>query len=370
MALINKEDFLIKYNVQLEEFESSGLEWAQLEVIYSHYIEQITTLTTTASTISEILRSNPNAHSVRSRIKNPEHLIHKIIRKTIREKQKEGNEQYTITLENYLNEVTDLIGIRVLHLYKDQALSIDHMIRNKWNLIETATIYIRSGDIIDPVLKESTDYVFKEHPAAYRSWHYLIKTNVTKEDTIVEIQVRTIFEEGWSEVDHQLRYPLELENQLLNNQLLVLNRLAGNADEMVNAIRETKKSLNDLNKEKVEQENLIQELKKEIEELYKDKNIQEGQLISLQEKISKLESYQRRNQKDLSELVSSSTSIFDVKNLVFNNSVKSSDTMRATAVLDKPFNNSILDASKVIFETSPTLKSAFTIIDKRKDNKE
>ncbi|MEH7505133.1 hypothetical protein V7152_24575 [Neobacillus drentensis] len=294
MTLINRHDFFKKYNVDQTEFDHSGLQWDQLEIIYNDYLTQIPTLITTASTISELLRSNPDAHSVRSRIKNPEHLIHKIIRKTIRERQKQGNEEYLITLENYNSEITDLIGIRVLHLYKDQALNIDQMIRDKWDLKETATIYIRSGDLKDPVLEDSKDFIFKEHPAAYRSWHYLIKTNVTKNDTIVEIQVRTIFEEGWSEVDHQLRYPLELDNQLLNDQLLVLNRLAGNADEMVNTIRETKRNLTELNREKEEQANLISELKKEIEELYKDKNIKEEKMFSFQEKIKKLEESQQR----------------------------------------------------------------------------
>lgn len=367
MALINRESFFELYNVGQTEFEKSGLQWEQLEVIYNDYLTQLPTLTTATSTISEILRSNPNAHSVRSRIKNPEHLIHKIIRKTIREREKQDNEEYQINLENYNSEITDLIGIRVLHLYKDQALNIDQMIRNKWHLKETPTIYVRSGDYKDPSLVVSQDYIFKEHPAAYRSWHYLIKTNVTKVDTIVEIQIRTIFEEGWSEVDHQLRYPLELNNHLLNNQLLVLNRLAGNADEMVNSIRETKRNLTELNRDKEEQQHLISELKKEIEELYKDKNIKEEQMISFQGKIKRLEESQQRTYIDTKGLGSKNSFLIDSSSpysVTLSGPIRGDDFL-ATSHFE-PVKNLLLDASKSVLKVNPSLNTAYNLFSESK----
>jgi hypothetical protein len=48
----------------------------------------------------------------------------------------------------------------------------------------------------------------------------------------VELQVRTIFEEGWSEIDHRIRYPRQSDNPYLANFLAIFNRLAGSADEM------------------------------------------------------------------------------------------------------------------------------------------
>ena len=39
--------------------------------------------------------------------------------------------------------------MRVLHLYKDQAINLDEMIRENWELAEPVTIYFRHGDIDD-----------------------------------------------------------------------------------------------------------------------------------------------------------------------------------------------------------------------------
>ena len=54
---------------------------------------------------------------------------------------------------------------------------------------------------------------------------------------MVEIQVRTILEEAWSEIDHIIRYPYEDGKKALPPYLLFLNRLLGNADEMGSFIK-------------------------------------------------------------------------------------------------------------------------------------
>ena len=77
----------------------------------------------------------------------------------------------------------------------------------------------------------------KEHKAGSRSVHYLVAVKTTKQEVIAEIQVRTIFEEAWSEIDHTIRYPHNQDNLLLNEFLAVFNRLAGSADEMGSYIR-------------------------------------------------------------------------------------------------------------------------------------
>lgn len=61
-----------------------------------------------------MLQQVNEVHSVRWRIKQPEHLMAKIIRK-----RNNGAEKYNkISVDNYQKIVTDLIGIRVLHLFK------------------------------------------------------------------------------------------------------------------------------------------------------------------------------------------------------------------------------------------------------------
>ncbi|MBD8133946.1 hypothetical protein IFR10_00165 [Bacillus sp. CFBP 13597] len=276
-----------------EKFEQNGLNWGELTEIYNDYLSIRHLLNNIALTITAIIRENEEVHSVRSRVKDPEHLIEKIIRKTIQKKEEMSVVDYKITKENYTTLITDLIGIRVLHLYKEQAILIDEVIRNNWEPYETPTVYKREGgEELKYVVNNIDQFDPKIHPAGYRSWHYLIKQNVTKLETIAEVQVRTIFEEGWSEIDHQLRYPYQLDNELLNGQLLVLNRLAGSADEMVNSIINTLENTGKLEGEKHKQENIIAELNKEIEDLSKSSELQEKDMKSLQGKLKRLEESQ------------------------------------------------------------------------------
>ncbi|MGE9880295.1 hypothetical protein [Bacillus velezensis] len=284
-TLLDKEKFFQAFNIKEDDFKDTGLTWDELTKIYNNYLDYIPLLESTGKTIADILRTHPDAHTVRMRIKDPEHLIEKLIRKKI------NNKDFSFDVQNYRSKITDLIGIRILHLYKDQAKNIDEMIRGNWDLAEPVTIYFREGDMDEKQqtkLKDEGEFNPEKHSAGYRSWHYLIKSQITKQETLAEIQVRTIFEEGWSEIDHQLRYPYNVEDQILTNQLLVLNRLAGSADEMVESIRETLVMSNKMYKEKQDLEEEIKELRKTIEQL----ELEEQQSKALLNKVDRIEEKQ------------------------------------------------------------------------------
>jgi putative GTP pyrophosphokinase len=74
---------------------------------------------------------------------------------------------------------------------------------------------------------KSKGCVIKNQKYGYRSIHYIIESSPIKTKFTSEIQVRTIFEEGWSEIDHNIRYPYDLENPILKGYLILFNRLAG-----------------------------------------------------------------------------------------------------------------------------------------------
>ena len=67
----------------------------------------------------------------------------------------------------------------------------------------------------------------------YRSLHYIIKYR----GYYVEIQGRTLFEEGWSEIDHDIVYPYFKDDMMLKDFSTLLNRLSGMADEMSSYFR-------------------------------------------------------------------------------------------------------------------------------------
>ncbi len=89
--------------------------------------------------------------------------------------------------------------------------------------------------------------------SGYRSVHYLVESYPTSQKVISEIQVRTIFEEGYGEVDHQLRYSLRGIPEVLEQNLMLLNRIAGSSDEMASLINMLSKSFKNIEKDFKEQ---------------------------------------------------------------------------------------------------------------------
>lgn len=218
----SKNEFLARYPLAKEAFGKADIPWSELAAIYSDHVRRTEDLHDTGTMISEKLRRIPQVHSLRVRVKDPEHLLEKIIRKTTPERR--------INLSNYQSEITDLVGVRALHLFKHEWLAIHERICEVWKIEGKPVANIRKGDVASHY--EEKDCQIVEHEAGYRSVHYLVSSSPTKVTTITEVQVRTLFEEGWSEIDHQIRYPYNLKDTLLNHFLAILNRLAGSADEM------------------------------------------------------------------------------------------------------------------------------------------
>ncbi len=235
---LDQPGFLARYRFSEEEFRGCGLNWENLEVICSAHAANLTELEASAKQIVDLLRQIPEVHSLKYRIKHPEHLVAKIIHKRI------GGDNFDVTPTNYDAHITDLIGIRALHLFKDQWQGIHTFVKNTWDLAETPIAYIRKGDPED-IVSGFGDFGcdVKEHDFGYRSVHYLLKSQPTKQLHLAELQIRTLFEEAWSEIDHQIRYPRASDDSRLDQFLEMFNRLAGSADEMGSFVKRLSHSL-------------------------------------------------------------------------------------------------------------------------------
>lgn len=229
---IFKEDFLSSYHISENDLVNNNISWDTLNAIYADFNKYRHRYETQAEYIADTLRNQSKIHFVKSRVKAPEHLIEKIIRKTTDRKQKHG-ENFQFTIDNYKQEVTDLIGIRAIHIFKEDWEDIHNFITNTWKVIEI-TANVREGD--ETKRFEELNINIKSRKSGYRSVHYLIEFYPTNQKVIAEVQVRTIFEEGYGEIDHQLRYSHEEIPEVLNLNLLLLNRLAGSSDEMASII--------------------------------------------------------------------------------------------------------------------------------------
>ena len=257
------DEFIEKYPYVEKIIEENNIDVETLKDIYNDFIDYEVSYENQADFIANILRSQPMIHSVKSRIKEPNRLIEKIIRKTEDRKSKYG-EDFQFTLDNYKNEINDLIGIRVIHIFKDQWQDIHEFITKTWKVIEV-TANVREGDNTKKF--DELNIEVRSRISGYRSVHYLVEFYPTNEKVIAEIQVRTIFEEGYGEIDHRLRYSHVEIPEILKSNLLLFNRIAGSADEMASLI-------NDLSKEWFSKETeLLKVIKEQEEEIKKLKNL-------------------------------------------------------------------------------------------------
>lgn len=318
----------------LEEWMTKGkTEWEDLQKIYHHYIGIESDLYNAGHYLSEKLKKSPSSHIVHYRTKNPIHLIDKVVRKR-------AEKEIDINQDNYLQEITDLIGIRVIHLYKEDWLEIHKYISEIWTPYETPTAIIREGDKYDQYKEHGCE--IKVSSAGYRSVHYLLETKPFNQIFIAEVQIRTIFEEAWSEVDHDIRYPLHTDNDLINGYLVNFNRIAGSADELSSFLKQLKGHIEEeAKKHKLELESKNQEiekLKKEIEKLSIDTEDKNKLTDMIEEIGEKLSSTLWNNNIDLSQ--------YDFSNKVKLPDFVFSDQERLIAIQAKNISNSVDDTYK------------------------
>lgn len=169
-------------------------------------------------------------HSYKSRLKDRDHLKAKLVRKR--------NEGKPVSPANLFERVTDLAGVRIIHLFQEQFEQIDHVVRRKielgdWVLGERATAYTWDPEAAEFFRKFDLDVTQK--PTAYTSVHYLIRP---RKDSLLccEVQVRTLFEEIWGEVDHQINYPVPTTSLACREQLKVLSKIVGAGSRLLDSL--------------------------------------------------------------------------------------------------------------------------------------
>lgn len=219
-----QNDFLKQFNISEDKFRESMLTWEELSLIAEDYLKKKNEHIATVKRYFDEMQQCAYVHSLGYRVKDVTHLIEKIIRKNPKY-LKRGE---AISHENYSQYINDLMGIRVLLLFKEDWIGVHDFIMNAYGhvLAEEPFAHVRKGDNCD--LYTGKIKIKDEKP--YRSVHYVIRDEETQ--LCIEVQVRTLFEEAWSEIDHKLRYPYNLPNEMIASYLEIMNRAAGMADEM------------------------------------------------------------------------------------------------------------------------------------------
>ena len=176
------------------------------------------------------------AHSIRSRMKDADHLRDKLGRK-LRSAKEKGTD-FEITTDNLFVKVNDLAGIRILHLHTTQMEDINNCIQA---IIAEQAVKLIEGPSARTWDDEYRSYFRKigidtqDSENMYTSVHYVVASN-SRTTVTCEIQVRTLMEEVWGEVDHSINYPHKSESVPCREQIRALARSTSSATRLVDAI--------------------------------------------------------------------------------------------------------------------------------------
>ena len=129
---------------------------------------------------------NPIEH-IKSRLKSAESIVMKL--------KKDG---YEVTIENMMECLSDIAGIRIICSFTSDIYQIADMIAAQ-------------GDVTVLHVK---DYIKNPKPNGYKSYHMVVTVPVYLTDgpveTKVEIQIRSVAMDFWASLDHQLKYKKDI----------------------------------------------------------------------------------------------------------------------------------------------------------------
>jgi ppGpp synthetase/RelA/SpoT-type nucleotidyltranferase len=201
------------------------------EKILKEYDSQFRTLNNLSHSVKSLINTlltseNIIAHTVSSRVKEKESLSNKIDKK----------DKYT-----ELNEVTDIVGIRIITHYSDDVDKVATLLEKEFDIDNENSIDKRK--ILDP------------DRFGYLSLHYISELNKERlklaeykqfKGIKFEIQIRSILQHTWAEIEHDIGYkskaevPREIRRQF--------SRLAGLLEIADSEFVNIRNSLNDYEK--------------------------------------------------------------------------------------------------------------------------
>ena len=178
-------------------------------------LEMRTKLEVLSKDLAVRYRRNP-IEFIESRLKKPSSIARKL--------RRNGSE---ITVENMVEQVSDIAGIRVLCAYID-------------DIYEIARMLARQQDVRIINVK---DYIKHPKENGYRSYHMIVEIPVYFSDEVrpvrCEIQIRTIAMDFCATLDHDMQYKKEVEDaEEIMRELKACADIIHSTDEKMMRLRE------------------------------------------------------------------------------------------------------------------------------------
>ena len=182
--------------------------WTEVILVYTAALKEIgTKLEILNDEFKHVHRYNPIEH-IKSRIKTSESIVKKLKR-----------HGYESTIENMVQYVNDIAGVRVICSFTSDIYRIAEMISNQ-NDIKILSI---------------KDYIKNPKESGYKSYHMLVSIPIflsdRKVDTKVEIQIRTVAMDFWASLEHKIRYKFEADApQHIKDEVVECARMVSDLD--------------------------------------------------------------------------------------------------------------------------------------------
>ena len=198
------------------EVQENVYDWQNIMFLYNAAIKEVRTkLDIMNDEFQYIHQYNPIEY-IKSRIKTPESIVNKLKRNG-----------YESTIQNMVEHVNDIAGIRVVCSFTSDIYLIADMISKQNDL----TILARR------------DYMKNPKKSGYRSYHMHItvpiQTTKGVVPTKVEIQIRTMAMDFWASLEHKIYYKFEGDApDYISRDLQVCATIVANLDEKMLSLNE------------------------------------------------------------------------------------------------------------------------------------
>jgi putative GTP pyrophosphokinase len=179
------------------------------------------------SSIEQALEVLPSPPTIKTRLKDFDSYFEKYLR--LLTSGPRGEEK---------PKITDLIGVRIVCAFLEEIDAVGSILNRLFKVVE--------------VEKKGSNYSFKEF--GYESTHILVeipKQFIAKYGDcgcdVAEIQIRTILQDAWAEVEHELVYKAEFTpfDDPMKRKLAAINANLSLADIIFQEIRTYQRQLND-----------------------------------------------------------------------------------------------------------------------------
>ncbi|MDR1547587.1 MAG: GTP pyrophosphokinase family protein [Hungatella sp.] len=161
-------------------------QWKSVMFLYDSALKEISTkIEILNNEFVHIYNYNPIEH-IKSRLKTPDSIVKKLKRYG-----------YDVTIDNMVEKLNDIAGIRIICSFTSDIYQIAEMITKQ----------------SDVTVLNVKDYIKYPKPNGYKSYHMVVTIPIYLTDgpvdTKVEIQIRTIAMDFWASLEHKIYYKFE-----------------------------------------------------------------------------------------------------------------------------------------------------------------